>query len=303
MDVALAMTIEWSFNRYSFGRPLASYQELKHRFADMKMWLEASHAIADAAARPVKDDHPRACELVSAGQAYIGHYGPELMHDCVQMHGGIGVTFDHDLHLYLRRVVLGSQLFGTVREHRDRLTQILESERPPHDPDVRSGRGDLRMDVEPLEEFRRRLRAWLKENMPRADGRAPTSASAKSSPTRRNSPRSRRAVSSSACSSRAASPDWSSRRSTAVPGLTPAHAEVLNQEIVGYQYPSRYQVPTMTPCLAVILEFGTDEQKRRGSRGSSTATTSGCRCCRSPRVDPTSPVPRPAPCGTASSGS
>ena len=126
MDVALAMTIEWSFNRYSFGRPLASYQELKHRFADMKMWLEASHAIADSAARAVNDDQPRACELVSAGQAYIGHYGPELMHDCVQMHGGIGVTFDHDLHLYLRRVVLGSQLFGTVREHRDRLTQILE---------------------------------------------------------------------------------------------------------------------------------------------------------------------------------
>ena len=127
MDVALAMTIDWSFNRYSFGRPLASYQELKHRFADMKMWLEASHAIADAAARAVSGDDPRASELVSAGQAYVGQYGPELMHDCVQMHGGIGVTFDHDLHLYLRRVVLGSQLFGTVREHRDRLTQILEA--------------------------------------------------------------------------------------------------------------------------------------------------------------------------------
>jgi alkylation response protein AidB-like acyl-CoA dehydrogenase len=126
MDIALEMTIEWAFNRYSFGRPLASYQELKHRFADMKMWLEASHAIADAAARAVQDDAPNAAEMVSAGKAYIGQFGPELMHDCVQMHGGIGVTFDHDLHLYLRRVVLGAQLFGTVHEHRERLTQILE---------------------------------------------------------------------------------------------------------------------------------------------------------------------------------
>ena len=48
MQRALDMTIEWSFDRYSFGRPLASYQELKHRFADMKLWLESSHAIADA---------------------------------------------------------------------------------------------------------------------------------------------------------------------------------------------------------------------------------------------------------------
>jgi len=127
MDSGLEMTIEWAFNRYSFGRPLASYQELKHRFADMKMWLEASHALADASARAVDAADGSGAEMVSAGKAYVGQYGPELMHDCVQMHGGIGVTFDHDLHLYLRRVVLGSQLFGTVHEHRERLTHILET--------------------------------------------------------------------------------------------------------------------------------------------------------------------------------
>ena len=49
MQAAFDMTVEWAFDRYSFGRPLASYQELKHRFADMKTWLEASHAISDAA--------------------------------------------------------------------------------------------------------------------------------------------------------------------------------------------------------------------------------------------------------------
>ena len=58
MQWAFDTTLEWAFNRYSFGRPLASYQEIKHRFADMKMWLEASYAITDAAARAVEDDAP-----------------------------------------------------------------------------------------------------------------------------------------------------------------------------------------------------------------------------------------------------
>jgi alkylation response protein AidB-like acyl-CoA dehydrogenase len=126
MDRAFKMTHEWSFDRYSFGRPLASYQELKHRFADMKLWLEASHAITDGAGRALEDGDAEAWDLLSAAKAYVGHYGTELMHDCVQMHGGIGVTFEHDMHLYLRRVVLGSRLYGSVGEHRERLTASLE---------------------------------------------------------------------------------------------------------------------------------------------------------------------------------
>jgi alkylation response protein AidB-like acyl-CoA dehydrogenase len=128
MDRAFEMTVQWAFDRYSFGRPLASYQELKHRFADMKLWLEASHAICDGAVRAVAEDAPNAWELLSAGKAYVGHYGIELVQDCVQMHGGIGVTFDHDMHLYLRRVTLGSRLYGSVAEHRERLTAALEAQ-------------------------------------------------------------------------------------------------------------------------------------------------------------------------------
>jgi len=128
MDRAFAMTVEWSFDRYTFGRPIASYQALKHRFADMKLWLEASHAIADGATNAVEDRAPEAWDLLSAAKSYVGHHGPELMQECVQLHGGIGVTFEHDLHLFLRRVVLGSGLFGTVTEHRERLTTSLEQQ-------------------------------------------------------------------------------------------------------------------------------------------------------------------------------
>ena len=125
MQAAYDMTVEWAFDRYSFGRPLASYQALKHRFAHMTAWLHASHAITDAAARAVAQGAPEAAELVSAAKAYVGNYGTELVQDCVQLHGGIGVTFEHDLHLFLRRVTLSRALLGTPHEHLCRLARLV----------------------------------------------------------------------------------------------------------------------------------------------------------------------------------
>ena len=125
IDRMLAVTIEYSFDRFSFGRPLASYQALKHRFADMKMWLEASHATAVAAAGAVDRGAPEAPELVSVAKSYIGDHGPMILQDCVQIHGGIGVTWDHDLHLYLRRVIEDRVQWGTPRDHRHRVADLI----------------------------------------------------------------------------------------------------------------------------------------------------------------------------------
>ncbi len=127
MDRGLELTTEWLFNRYSFGRPLASYQALKHRFADMRAWLEAAHAMADAAAQHVQEESSRAGEYVSAGKSFLGAAALEVLQECVQFHGGIGITFEHDLHLYLRRATVDAQLYGTVADHRERLTAILEA--------------------------------------------------------------------------------------------------------------------------------------------------------------------------------
>lgn len=124
MDAAFQMTLDWAFDRYTFGRALASYQALKHRFADMKSWLEASHAVSDAAAEAVADRTDAAAELASAAKSYIGEQGPELAQDCVQLHGGIGVTYEHDLHFFLRRVALNRLLYGTPGEHRRLLARI-----------------------------------------------------------------------------------------------------------------------------------------------------------------------------------
>ena len=118
-------TLEYLADRTSFGRPLASYQAIKHRFADMKMWLEAAHGATELAARSVHDDTADASEVVSATASYIGDHATEIVQECTQLHGGIGVTWEHDLHLYLRRVTLDRNLHGTPAEHRERLAAII----------------------------------------------------------------------------------------------------------------------------------------------------------------------------------
>jgi alkylation response protein AidB-like acyl-CoA dehydrogenase len=128
MELAFEMTVEWAFNRYSFGRPLASYQALKHRFADMKSWLEASHAISARAARAVQRETAEAARLVSVAKSYVGDQSVELLQECVQLHGGIGVTYELDLHLYLRRVTQNRVLYGDPAEHRERIASILAAE-------------------------------------------------------------------------------------------------------------------------------------------------------------------------------
>ena len=117
LDTVLAMTVDWTRDRYSFGRPLASYQALKHRLADMTMWLHACRGITAAAADHVAARAKNAALWVSAAKSYLGEHAGPLVQDCIQLHGGIGVTWEHDLHLFLRRVTLYRNLFGTPSEH------------------------------------------------------------------------------------------------------------------------------------------------------------------------------------------
>jgi alkylation response protein AidB-like acyl-CoA dehydrogenase len=114
---AFDLTLAWTADRYSFGRPIGSYQEIKHRMADQVTWREAAHAITDAAIAALDADAPDAAELVHAASAFVGDYGGEMLQDCVQIHGGIGVTFEHDLHLFLRRVTVNRATYGTPAEH------------------------------------------------------------------------------------------------------------------------------------------------------------------------------------------
>jgi alkylation response protein AidB-like acyl-CoA dehydrogenase len=118
-------TLEYAFDRHSFGRPLASYQALKHRFADLKLWVEACAGATTGAARALQNSDGNAAEMVSAAKSYIGNHAHEVIQDCVQLHGGIGVTWDHDLHLFLRRVTVNGVSHGTPNAHRELLASLI----------------------------------------------------------------------------------------------------------------------------------------------------------------------------------
>jgi alkylation response protein AidB-like acyl-CoA dehydrogenase len=126
LQTVFDFTVQWALDRHTFGRPLASYQVLKHGFADMKLWLEACRATTAAAVADVAARSAKAGLSASIAKSYVGEMAGRIVQACVQMHGGIGVTWEHDLHLYLRRVTLYRSMFGTPEEHNLR---VYESEK------------------------------------------------------------------------------------------------------------------------------------------------------------------------------
>lgn len=130
LDAVFTMTVAWAGDRYSFGRPLASYQAIKHRLADMSMWLHAGRAITAGAVDKVAARDPDAAMWAGAAKSYLGEHAGPLIQECVQLHGGIGVTWEHDLHLYLRRATLYRNLLGTPAEHHQAIFAAASTTEP-----------------------------------------------------------------------------------------------------------------------------------------------------------------------------
>jgi alkylation response protein AidB-like acyl-CoA dehydrogenase len=96
--------------------------------ADLRTQLEAAEAVAGRAAVAVGAGSPDGREWASTALAYAARVGPELIQDCIQLHGGIGVTADHDLHVFLRRAALDANLYGTAADFAQRLGRIVADE-------------------------------------------------------------------------------------------------------------------------------------------------------------------------------
>ncbi len=118
------ITVDYAKARIAFGRPIGSFQALKHILADISFWAEVSTAAASAAADAVADARPTASEIVSIAKAYVGDAGTQLAQQCLQVHGGIGFTWEHDLHFYLRRLATDRVLYGDPEWHRERICRI-----------------------------------------------------------------------------------------------------------------------------------------------------------------------------------
>lgn len=124
MRSVFEMTIEWVSQRYAFGRVIGSYQSLKHRLAEHFLAVECAAGVSSGLADAMDARARNASELASTAKAYIGDSSVSLVSDAIQMHGGIGMTWEHDLHLYLRRVSTNRVIYGSPSEHRERLCRL-----------------------------------------------------------------------------------------------------------------------------------------------------------------------------------
>lgn len=121
MQRDFAQALEYSTQRIAFGRPIGSFQAVKHLLADTSLLLEMSTALLFAAARSVGSGGADRSRVASMAKSFVADKGVDLVHNCFQVFGGIGFTWEHDQHLYLRRVTADAALFGDAARHRERI--------------------------------------------------------------------------------------------------------------------------------------------------------------------------------------
>ena len=122
----LEMTVEHLLARYQFGRQIGSYQALKHRMADLWAGVTQARAVARYAVTCVAAGDPDAAVAASLAQAYCSPLAVKAAEECVQLHGGIGFTWEHPAHLYLKRAKADAIALGTPARHRARLGELVD---------------------------------------------------------------------------------------------------------------------------------------------------------------------------------
>lgn len=121
----LEMTVEYARDRVQFGRPIGSFQAIKHKCANMLVWVEASKSATYYAALTVQDHLEEAALAASIAKSYVGQACADVAGEALQVHGGIGFTWEHDVHLYLRRAKSNEALLGAPAWHRERICQLV----------------------------------------------------------------------------------------------------------------------------------------------------------------------------------
>jgi alkylation response protein AidB-like acyl-CoA dehydrogenase len=123
-EAVLDLTLEYLRTRQQFGRPIGSFQALKHRCANHKLAMVASSALLDEAVSVAASGGDARIEA-SAAKAYASDVYAAVASDAVQLHGGIGFTWEYVCHLYLKRAKLDQAMFGSSGFHFDRVAAAL----------------------------------------------------------------------------------------------------------------------------------------------------------------------------------
>lgn len=119
------ISLDYAKERKQFGVPIGSFQAIKHKFADMLVALERARATAYLAALCIDEDDDRRHINTAAAKGAAGDAQRLLGKEGIQIHGGIGYTWEHDIHLYVKRAKSNEMFFGSTGTHRARIADLL----------------------------------------------------------------------------------------------------------------------------------------------------------------------------------
>jgi len=125
MQRTLDITVEYAKTRKQFGKPIGIFQAVQHQCADMYLETESSRSAAYYAAWTLEEKSPDAASAVSIAKIYASDAGRTVGNRGIQVHGGMGFTWENDLHLYYRRAKASETTFGDATFHRERLAQLV----------------------------------------------------------------------------------------------------------------------------------------------------------------------------------
>ncbi len=119
------VSLEYVKQREQFGVPIGSFQAIKHKFADMLILLERARSLGYFAALTIAEDDPRRALATAMAKAAAGDAVSRIAKEAIQVHGGVGYTWESDVHLYVRRIESDAVLFGTAQQHRQTVADLI----------------------------------------------------------------------------------------------------------------------------------------------------------------------------------
>ena len=122
---ALDLSVEYAKTRVQFGKPIGSFQAVKHKCVDMMVAVENARSLTYYACWTVDERVPEAASAVPMAKAYASDMAKNVTSEAIQVHGGIGFTWEHDMHLYHRRALSGEANFGNAPIHRETVAKSL----------------------------------------------------------------------------------------------------------------------------------------------------------------------------------
>lgn len=128
---ALDMAVAYAKERVQFGKPIGSFQAVKHKCVDMMVQVENARSLTYYAAWTVDENVADATQAVPMAKAYCSDMCKTVTSEAIQVHGGIGFTWEHDMHLFYRRGLASEAAFGSAPTHREAVAKILDDQ-----PDV-----------------------------------------------------------------------------------------------------------------------------------------------------------------------